>query len=366
MSMDLPIITAKGTPYEVGFQHGEQTSSRIRTNISYYLNLWYHYCGVEKNRVLEDAQVFLPFIEKMDIDLIQELKGVAEGAKMRFEEILALNARWELNYAYLFPDAMDTAAEGCTTLAVTPDASIDNHMYIGQNWDYKPALKTGCILLHILQDNKPDIIMHTEAGIIGHKGFNSAGFGICMNYIRCDQDVFRPGLPVWLKVRSLLNSENLSNFLGILMENEGPNSANMLIAHRDGEAIDAECTPEDVYFLYATEGIITHGNHFMSPRFRAKDSGKSLLPDTVIRSERAHRLLYEKRTEIRLETIQSVLTDHFGYPNSICRHRDPGLNPHAQWETLTSLVIDLTEGRMHYTEGTPCSQPYKTLSIKPR
>jgi len=39
------------------------------------------------------------------------------------------------------------------------------------------------------------------------------------------------------------------------------------------------------------------------------------------------------------------------------------LNPYAQWETLTSFVIDLTEGKMHYTGGPPCGQPYKTLSM---
>jgi hypothetical protein len=64
--MDLPIITAEGTPYEIGFQHGKQTASDIHTNISYYLNLWHHFCGAEKKRVLEDARVFLPFIEQLD------------------------------------------------------------------------------------------------------------------------------------------------------------------------------------------------------------------------------------------------------------------------------------------------------------
>ena len=247
---------------------------------------------------------------------------------------------------------------------ISPDASADNHMYLGQNWDYKPGLENSCILLRIRQKYRPDIIMHTEAGVIGHKGFNASGIGICMNYIRCDRDVFRSGLPVWLKVRCLLNSDNISDCLGILMDNEGPNSANILIAHRDGDAIDAECGPDDVFFLYPSEGILTHSNHFRSLRFLAKDTGKSLLPDTVIRSERAQRLLLERRNEIHLETIQSVLKDHFGFPNSICRHRNDGLNPFAQWETLTSFVIDLTEGKMHYTEGPPCRRPYKVMSIK--
>lgn len=356
----LLIVDAEGSPFEIGLQHGRQSADAIRTNFSYYLNLWNHSCGVEKNTVTEDARVFLPYIEKLDGELIEELKGVAKGAEMQFEEILALNARWELNYAYLFPK---DASEGCTAIGVTAETSSDKHMYIGQNWDYKPGVEKSCILLRIRQKHKPDVVMHTEAGVIGHKGFNSSGIGICMNFIRCDRDAFRPGLPVWLKVRSLLNSENLSKCLGILMDHEGPNSANMLIGHRDGEVIDAECTPDGINFIYPKDGVITHSNHFLSSSFKAKDLGRSLLPDTIIRSERAARKLVQNRANLNLEAIKSVLTDHFAYPNSICRHRDNSANPFAQFETLTSLIIDLTEGKMHYTEGPPCSHPYKTIMI---
>lgn len=356
----LPIIEAEGSPFEIGLQHGRLSAAAVRANFSYYLSLWQHYGGVENNTVMEDAAVFLPYIEKLDGELVEELKGLAEGAEMRFEEILALNARWELNYAYLFPKE---ALNGCTAFGVTSDASSDKHVYIGQNWDYKPGVEESCILLRIRQKDKPDILMHTEAGVIGHKGFNASGIGICMNFIRCDQDVFKPGVPVWLKVRSLLNADNLSKCLGILMDHPGPNSANMLIGHRDGEVIDAECLPDDVNFLYPKDGVLTHSNHFLSAKFTAKDHGRSLLPDTVIRSERADRKLRENRSRLNLDTIKSVLADHFGYPDSICRHRDPSANPHAQWETLTSLIIDLSEGKMLYTVGPPCGHPYQTIEI---
>jgi hypothetical protein len=46
--------------------------------------------------------------------------------------------------------------------------------------------------------------------------------------------------------------------------------------------------------------------------------------------------------------------DHFGYPNSICRRRDEHFHSKEQWETLTSMVIDLTVGEMLYTNGSPC------------
>ena len=95
---------------------------------------------------------------------------------------------------------------------------------------------------------------------------------------------------LWMKIRSILNSESLPECMKIIMIFEQSNSANVVIAHRDGEAIDVECMPNDTFFLYPEQGILTHTNHFQSLRFKEKDTGKGLLPDTVIRSHRAYRL----------------------------------------------------------------------------
>lgn len=361
--MNIPVIDLSGSPYEIGLTHGKTCKTSIINNLSYYLGLWNHYSGVKRNKVLDDVQLFLPFIEKIDKELIEEMKGVATGASLQFEEVLALNARWELNYAYLFPAPIKESGSGCTAIAITADRSKNKNLLMGQNWDYKPGLKNNCIVLRIYQQNKPKIIIHTEAGIIGHKGINSSGIGICMNYIRCEKDTFKPGLPVWLKVRSLLNSDTLPQCLSILMNNIGPNSANIMIGHRDGEVIDAECTPNDVYFIYPTTGILAHSNHFLSQKLRVIDSGKNLLPDTVIRSERAWRLL-DRNSVNNIENMKSILKDHFGFPEAICRHANPKMDTYAQWVTLTSLVYNLKKGEFYYTSGEPCQSKYKKLSFK--
>ena len=361
--MDIPVIQLSGSSYDIGFAHGNTCKTGIISNLSYYLDLWNHYSGVKRNKVLDDAQIFLPFIEKLDKGLVEEMRGVAAGASIQFEEVLTLNARWELNYAYLFPAPVTESGSGCTSVAITADRSKNNNLLMGQNWDYKPGLRNNCVILKIHQHDKPDIMMHTEAGIIGHKGINSSGIGICMNYIRCEKDRFKPGLPVWLKVRSLLHANTLPQCLSILMNNIGPNSANIMIGHRDGEVIDAECAPDDVFFIYPRQGILTHSNHFLSDRLKVADSGKSLLPDTVIRSERAMRLL-DKNPVNTLGDMKSVLEDHFGYPDSICRHGNRDIDPYAQWVTLTSLVYDLNEGTMHFSSGEPCQHKYGSLSFK--
>lgn len=362
--MEIPVISISGSSYDLGFQHGRQAKKAIQGNVRFYMKFWEYFGGVKQGQILKDAQKFIPYIEKLAPELLEELKGVAEGSGLQFEEIVALNARWELNYAYMLPTPTWSVHGECTAYALTPEVTKNQHTFIGQNWDYKPGVENSCLILRINQKGKPDIIMHTEAGIIGQKGFNSAGIGICLNYIRCENDSFRPGLPVWAKVRGVLDSESLPDCIRMLMTFEGPNSVNMVIAHRDGEAIDVECTPDDVFFLYPEHGVLVHTNHFKSPNLRVKDTGKGTLADTVIRSHRAFRLLQERRGDLEQDTIKDVLKDHFGYPNSICRHRDEDLHPNEQWETLTSMIIDLTEGKMLYTSGPPCSHSYETIVME--
>jgi isopenicillin-N N-acyltransferase-like protein len=69
-----------------------------------------------------------------------------------------------------------------------------------------------------------------------------------------------------------------------MMTFEGQNSVGLVIAHRDGQAIDLEMTSDDVFCIYPEDGILTHVNHFQSLKQRIKDTGLALLPDTVIRN----------------------------------------------------------------------------------
>ena len=361
--MSLPILTLRGSPFELGYEHGKQAQKAIRNNFEFYLGFWHYWSGAGRERILEEAKKFIPAIEKVDPALVEELKGVSRGAAMQLEEIVALNSRYELGYAYMPASPAQRLRDGCTAFALLPEATGNGHMYIGQNWDYRPGLQDSCMILRLVQNQKPTIIMHTEAGILGHKGLNSAGLGVCFNVIKCEKDVSRPGLPLWVKARVILNSESLPDCIKFLLAFEGPNSVNMVIAHRDGEAIDVECTPDDNLFLSPQNGILTHTNHFQSPNLRCKDTGKSLLPDTLIRNQRVNRLFQNRRGTLEAESIKGIMKDHFGHPNSICRHRDPRLTPNEQWETLTSMIMDLSEGTLRYTDGPPCSHAYERISF---
>jgi len=361
--MTVPVLKLKGTPREIGRQHGEQVPQLIKDNLRFYMNLWQHMGGVSREKILKDVEPFVPFIERLDPDLIEEMRGVAEGAGLEFIEIAALNARTELTFSCL-PNALkESSAGGCTSFGLLPEVTESGHTLIGQNWDWRAEALHTSVVLQIEQRDKPGIVMHAEAGTIGHRGLNSAGLGVCINYIRSEADVFRPGVPFLIKLRGILNSSRMSEALQMLTKYPGPNSMNMLIGHQGGEVIDIENLPNDLLILYPQDGIITHANHFESPMLRVRDTGKGTLADTIFRSRRLRRLLEARRTRLNVETIRDALSDHFSYPDSICRHPDERCAKVDQWQTLASIIMDLSELTLRYTEGPACTGPYHVARL---
>lgn len=67
------------------------------------------------------------------------MRGIADGAKLTIEDIIALNVRTEIAFG-LFKDGKD--ADGCTSLAYVPPSG--GSTLLGQTWDWlKPQTKFG-------------------------------------------------------------------------------------------------------------------------------------------------------------------------------------------------------------------------------
>lgn len=357
-----PVISVKGKPFDCGLQHGTQAKQLIRKNINSYFDLWGALWGAKCPEVLEQCHSFISVIGEYDADILEELEGIARGAEVALDEIIALNARYELVWA---PGAAgEASSEGCTALCALPQVTENGHTIMGQNWDYKPRLAGGGIVLVAEQETKPNFIMVTEAGIVGQRGLNSAGIGICVNALVSSQDKFEPRTPFLIVMRGILNAGTFSEALKAVLTTKTTVSGNLLIAHRDGEAIDLEVTPIDVGYLQAEDGIITHTNNFLALTNRADlvDTMKSVLPDTLFRYHRSCRLLAEDKGHINIGSFQRVFKDHFSYPDSICRHVNPKESEPNQLTTQFSTIMELEERTLYMAEGVPCQNEYHRLS----
>lgn len=361
-----PVISVQGKPFDCGQQHGSQAREQIRKNADAYFNFWQQLWGARRSEVLQQCKGFITAIGEYDADILEEMEGIAKGADLSLEEIIALNTRYELTRLELTQRQSPTSqaeSGGCTSMAALPQVTKDGHTIIGQNWDYRARFYATDIILEVKQETKPNLITHTEAGTICHDGMNSAGVGVCFNSLSSNLDKFEPRTPFLVMLRGILSANSFDQALAAVLGTRATVSGNILIAHRDGEAIDLEVIPDDVDCLYPDSDIITHSNHFLgfTNRSDLKDNAKSSSPNTLFRANRSRKLLELDRGHIDIGSFQRVFKDHFSHPNSICRHADARRAEPQQIATLASVIIDMTERAFYVAKGPPCQNEYYKL-----
>jgi len=363
-AMELPVIEVSGDRREVGRQHGEAARAQIRTSIAFYQQSFKRASGLVWDEILQQAPRWTPIVEEFLPGIGEELRGIAEGAAVRYEEVLALNARGELSHGNPFAESEENP-EGCSSYAILPEASGDRHTYAGQNWDWLAQTGETVILLKIAQPGKPTVFMQTEAGQIGRHGANSAGIALNANGLgsRFGKGV---AIPQPFIRRRILESADLQSALKAVFDSTQSVCTNLVITHRDGFTIDLETTPGRHGWLYATDGILVHTNHFIA--FVPEQIAATYRPfsvNSLWRLDRLKRGLEAVRVANgsgeAFQAVVAALQDHFGYPNSLCKHDDARLGTGDRYHTIASSIVDLTSGDYWLAAGPPCQNPYARI-----
>lgn len=96
MMKDFKIIEAAGTPYEIGFAHGRTRAEEVLCSIATYKEMFKTYANLGWEEAKHRSRAYIEHISRYDSDLLEEIRGVAVGASVELEDILALNARSEV------------------------------------------------------------------------------------------------------------------------------------------------------------------------------------------------------------------------------------------------------------------------------
>ncbi len=365
---EFPHIRVEGGPRERGRGYGEQASDRVSRSIDAYREVFEAYAGWDWPTVLEQARAYVGPIERFEPRYLEEMRGVADGAGVAFDDVLAINVRTEVMFA-----AKARAAERgtrrvgeCSGFAVLPAASADGHTLLGQNWDWLLHSFDTCVVLEMRQDEGPDLVTVVEAGLLAKVGMNSSGIGLVTNALVTDDDRGEPGVPYHLVLRGILDAENLSDAYAVMQRGYRSSSANYLIAHRDGLAMDVEAAPGDhsrLFLNFPDDGLILHTNHFRSPRFDRKDVSLWVMPDSPFRLERLSTRIADDHRAHRLsiDTFREALADHANHPSGICCHPDVRMAPLDRGATVASVLMDLDARTMWVADGHPCTEPYREI-----
>ena len=342
---------------ERGRQYGELARAQIAISVDFYKREFELKSGLTWDEVRRRAPQWVPVIEVFHPEALEEVRGISEGSGFAFEEILALNGRGELRTG----DPFDV--DGCTSFALTAEASGDGHVYCGQTWDWRVGTKESIVMLHVKQEPKPTIVMQVEAGQVGRHGANSTGLGLNANGLEAPFG-FGLGVPAPYIRRRILDSNTIYDALHVVMEAKQALCSNLLFTHRDGYCVDLETTPARHGMMEPTNGMLVHANAFLAhvPE-QIEQSYRPSSFDSLFRVPRVEGHLRRARaagstTETRA-VIASALSDHFAYPNSVCTHPDP--RDGGRWETIASSIVDLTTGEYLIAPGNPCEHGYEAL-----
>jgi isopenicillin-N N-acyltransferase-like protein len=354
--MEIPyFVVDSADPYERGLQLGEQAADRIAGSIAVYEETFAHWAGIDWTRAQELASRFRAPITAFDPAIMTEMDGIAAGAGVGADEILAVNVRTEMMFG--------VAPAECTSFSAGPGATRDGHVLVGQNWDWRPRCSETTIAVEVRQGDRPSFVMITEAGLVGKMGFNDCGVGLAANFLSSGLDSATIGVPFHVTLRAILNSRSVEEAIHAVMRAERSPSANYLIANRDGLAVDLETAPggaDSVFMIQPERDLLAHSNNFCCA-VPFTDVGVGLAPDSPHRLARIRQLLEAGHGSLDVDGLHTILSDHQDFPSSICKHPKPEDGPVDQASTVASWVVDLTAGRVHATLGNPCEDVFHEI-----
>jgi hypothetical protein len=347
---ELHIVEISGAPRERGRQHGEALRAPIGALHERWQAAVTAGTGVPAGRFVERFladTAFLPAIERWTPGLVEEVRGIAEGADLPFPVLLSIQL-------------MDEEWWYAHELAGHPHCSSlgrvgGGQALIAQNMDLPSWMDGAQAALRLRgAGDAPDAILLTVAGMVGLCGVNAEGLGVCVNTL-AQLPHCRDGLPVAFVVRGLLARRRLSEAESFLRTVRHASGQNYIVASTDG-LIDLECSAAGavpVRPAAAPAGSVWHTNHALAgaPPAGAGESNSARRLATLDR-----RLAAAGSWDAA--QARAVLADRSDAEHPISRRLEPG----AGFFTFASVVWQLAgEPVAEIAPGPPCSTAYQSF-----
>jgi isopenicillin-N N-acyltransferase-like protein len=266
----LLVLHLKGSPYEMGYQHGFLLKDDVHALTQYRIQSM----GYSYEYLINCAQSMEPHIPE---EYIEEMHGIADGASMNYTDVLLMQVLGDIKH-------YGTGWTGCSGFAVFGNATTDGHLYHGRSLDasVNPGESTGLITVYE-PENGNDFVNVGEFGFIGVlTGINREGISLQYN-LSSSSDKTLDGMPQTLLFRKVLQySSNLTEAVNMICQADRTTGRNVLLA--DGrnlnacavEISDNYCkvfwagdAAEDIEPHYSIANAVRRTNHYVDPELTA-------------------------------------------------------------------------------------------------
>jgi len=339
----LKVIKLRG---ESGFVRGSTLGKNIR-------DVCIHNISFLEQRLVEeglslDYGLRLAFenekvIAKHFPDMLEEMKGLAEGAGLPYSSILLETA---------FPFTVGVSSD-CTIVSAYGVATTDSLPLVGRNYDFLSDFKK-CNQLRIVKgrDKGFSFVGSTITMLGVEEGLNNAGLFIGDAGWEPREFPSSRGLSSRQIMQRVLEDccsvDAAIDFIRQAPKFAGNAGACYLLAdRRESVVIEMGLTRSCV--RKSEEGMLVASNVLLTS---IAEEMKPPEPTASTRYNFARRYFHENKGKMDIKSMREILSDH---SSPICSHNEIS--------TLRSMIAKVNEGRILVADGQPCTSRFEEISI---
>ncbi|HUS08664.1 MAG TPA: C45 family peptidase [Bryobacteraceae bacterium] len=335
----------RGSPFEVGLQHGRALSHEIRTEADPAVSNLANKAGTTTQAALAGFRSKYEGIFREHLaNVLEEIHGIAEGAKLPYD------------YAFFAATRDMTRSGACTALYAGKQQTKDGEVLIGQAKDTAAPLDRFRVMRISYASGRRMIILNYP-GWIGNLAMTSDGLAYTGNSLYAT-DPGSSTVPGSLLKRLIMEKKSVGEVLDAARGMRFENGC-LMVADASGRAACIELVAGRTEVRDISAQAFGHTNEILTPSLQRFERGEGRSASSPLRQRNVNRLLAEQAHPITPESMQQILRDHTDYPLSICRHPDP----RDVDTTNAAFVADLKRREMHIAIGNPCVAPFKRYDL---
>jgi len=356
----------------MGRIHGESLRADIIETMGRWKAALSENSGLTADEFVErflDATDFGPAIERSTPNLMEEVRGIAEGSGASFRDVYAyqlIDEQW-IFMAQLQRERGPASQEHCTAMGIFERAG--GPPILAQNMDLPKYYDGSQTLLYLCApDSHTNACVWTIAGLLGAMGVNERGVGVCCNTVSQLRSS-RDGLPVVCVIRKILEQPTRPSAVAFVKSVHHASGQNYTIGGPDG-ITSLECSANQAVEYLPLPGRVFHTNHPVvndelepipagsQPPAADPITGRQKT-NSETRFSAVQSALGEAGTDLTVRDVQAVL----GNPETlVCALRE-GATPSF---TITSMVAELSvPPQLCFAPGPPSSNEYRTYPVTP-
>ena len=264
----LRLLVLEGDPYTAGLIHGRTLAQEVRAAIDAFHTALHEEFGEEGARRILDwlthRTKYFEDLRRYAPELVQEMRGIAEGAGVSFEEVWRLQLREMVFEAaplmLRLPLPGRPPLRACTLFATR---DLSNALLVGQSIDAYASEIVGppIVFVHPLS-NGSRLLRVSFAGEVGGAGLSSKGFALMSaGTPQGLQDGLR-GLPPGVVSRLALASSSRLEAIGQIADLPRAGSATYVLADRR-QAIALETSSVNARAEIMSRAGLARSNHLL-------------------------------------------------------------------------------------------------------